>query len=219
MLEARSLRYGFGSAPPLLRGVSLRIAPGEVVGLAGASGSGKTTLGRLLAGLLRPAGGSVALDGAPLAGKGFCPVQYVPQTPVLAMNPRWRIARIIGESHRPAERLREALGVDPAWDRRFPHELSGGQLQRVALLRALAPATRFLIADEITSALDPVAQAALWRALLRLCSDHDIGVLAISHDAALLARIATRSHHLRDLEDGPAERPGQTAQACSRKRA
>lgn len=197
MLEARSIHHRFRPDVPLLQDVSLHVAPGEVVGLEGASGSGKTTLARLLAGHLVPDRGRVTIDGTALPRAGFRPVQYVPQTPVLAMNPRWRIGRVLRESHQPDSAARSALGVDPAWDRRFPHELSGGQLQRVALLRSLAPGTRYLVADEITSALDPVAQALIWTALLRLSQERSIGILAISHEPALLDRVALRRITLR----------------------
>ncbi len=196
MLEARALRFRFRSASPLVEGVSLRVARGEIVGLGGRSGLGKTTLARLLAGHLRPQGGSIRVDGGDLPDTGFRPVQYVPQTPILAMNPRWRIGRILSESHSPDRALRAALQVDPDWDRRFPHELSGGQLQRVALLRALAPGTRYLVADEITSALDPITQAALWRELVAISTERGIGILTISHDEPLLSRVASRRYAL-----------------------
>ena len=192
MLEAIDLTFAHRPGEPVLRDVSIRVAPGEVVGLSGRSGIGKTTLGRLLAGRLRPQAGAVHLDGRPLASRGFRPVQYGAQHPVLDMNPRWRVGRILSEAGVPDPDLAERLGVDPGWARRFPHELSGGQLQRVALLRALRPDTRFLVADEISAPLDAIAQAEIWRLLLRLCSERGLGILAISHDAALLTRVASR---------------------------
>ncbi|RIY02659.1 ATP-binding cassette domain-containing protein [Aureimonas flava] len=192
MLEALALGHAYAPGVPALREVSIRVAPGEVVGLSGPSGIGKTTLGRLLAGRLRPQAGSVRLDGQPLPERGFRPVQYLAQHPVLDMNPRWRVARVLAEAGRPDPALAARLGIDPAWEGRYPHELSGGQLQRVSLVRALGPRTRFLVADEISAPLDAIAQADLWRLLLALCAERGLGILAISHDAALLARIASR---------------------------
>lgn len=192
MLEARDLAFRHRPDRRLLDGVSLRIAPGETVGLSGPSGCGKTTLGRLLAGCMAPARGAVLLDGAPLPRAGCLPVQYLPQTPILAMNPRWRIGAILREAFVPDEALLSRLGIEPLWHRRFPHELSGGELARVSIARALAPGLRFLVADEVTSALDPVAQARIWRALLALARERGIGILAVSHDEALLRRLAGR---------------------------
>ncbi|UFM64469.1 ATP-binding cassette domain-containing protein [Paracoccus sp. MA] len=192
MLEARGLCYRHDPRLPLIEDISLKIASGEILGLSGPSGCGKSTLARLLAGYLRPLAGQVLLDGAPAARGGPSPVQYLPQSPIQTMNPRWRIGRIIAEGAPPAPALAAKLGVEPGWTTRFPHELSGGQLMRVALLRAVAISPRFLIADEISAPLDAVAQAELWHVLLGLARETGIGILAISHDEALLSRIATR---------------------------
>jgi len=190
MLVARELHHGGG----LLDGVSLTLAPGQVVGLAGPSGAGKTTLGRLLAGHLAPERGTVRLDGAPLPARGFCPVQLLPQTAELAVNPRWRIGRILEEAYTPGAAARRAFGIQDAWLRRYPHELSGGELQRVVILRSLAPGLRYLVADEISAMLDPLTQAALWRRLL----EQGLGILAISHNAALLKRLTTATWRLEE---------------------
>ncbi len=192
MLEAAGVTHAYAPGRPVLRAASCRVAPGEIVGLSGLSGIGKTTLGRILSGRLRPQNGEVRLDGARLPERGFRPVQYLAQHPVLDMNPRWRIARILTEAGPPDAALGKRLEVDPGWAGRFPHELSGGQLQRVSLLRALRPPTRFLVADEMSAPLDAIAQAEVWGLLLDLCRERGLGILAISHDDALLDRIATR---------------------------
>ncbi|MDT9091158.1 ATP-binding cassette domain-containing protein, partial [Escherichia coli] len=86
----------------MLRGISLRLAAGEWVGLSGASGSGKSTLGQVLAGHLAPQRGSLRLDGAALPLRGLHPVQWLPQMPELAVNPRWRIGRALSEAWSPS---------------------------------------------------------------------------------------------------------------------
>lgn len=169
----------------------MQIPIGDFVGLYGPSGSGKTTLGRVLAGLHKPAAGTVHVDGGPLPKNGFQPVQYLYQNPLQAMNSRWRVERIISEAAEPATKLVEAIGVSLDWLKRFPHELSGGQLQRVSILRALAGQPKYLIADEITASLDPISQAKIWQVLKLVAAQHRIGVLVISHDQALLNKICT----------------------------
>jgi peptide/nickel transport system ATP-binding protein len=193
MLQAVDLRFRFDSRSPwLLSSLSLSISPGEIVGLSGASGRGKTTLARLLAGYLIPTSGRVLLDDAPLTRRGYCPVQLVFQHPELTINPHFRISKALAEACYDWQSLAEPLGIDPSWLTRFPHELSGGELQRIALARALAPKTRYLIADETTAMLDAVTQAALWKLVLRVAKERNIGILAISHDTALLQRVAHR---------------------------
>lgn len=193
MLEARDISFRYGPRDPLVvRDLDIVIGPGEVVGLSGPSGGGKSTIGRLLARHIRPTAGAVTVDGAPLPERGFNPVQLLSQSPVFAANPRWTVHRIVGEAWTPDAGTAQALGVRPAWFSRYPHELSGGEMQRITILRALAPDTRYLVADEITSMLDPLAQAEIWTALLKAANQRAIGILAISHDAHLLARVADR---------------------------
>ncbi|TYC61806.1 ATP-binding cassette domain-containing protein [Rhodobacterales bacterium] len=191
MLSAHHLSFRYSPHTPfILEAVDLHLNAGEIVGLTGPSGRGKSTLGRLLAGQMRPSGGRVSINGEkPPAG--FSPVQYLHQSPVFATDPRWRISRIIEEAWIPDAAAREDFRVKESWYDRYSHEISGGELQRVALLRALAPETRYLISDEITSMLDPLAQAEIWQALIKR-AEQGLGILAISHDHALLQRIASR---------------------------
>ncbi len=193
MLSAHGLRFRHGRRGPwLIDGFDLEVARGEVVGLRGPSGTGKTTIGRLLAGYLTPAEGRVEVDGAPLPTGVVAPVQLVFQHPELAVDPRWHIEEVLAEAGPPDPELFEELGIGAGWLRRFPHELSGGELQRIAVARALVSGAPFLVADEISAMLDPVTQAQLWHALADRARRGELGVLAISHDAALLAAVADR---------------------------
>lgn len=198
-LEASRLGFRHAGGAWLFRSVELQLAAGTITGLMGPSGSGKTTLARVLAGYVRPTEGRVRLAGeqqlADLVhtGRGAPnPVQFVPQHPQLAVNPRWRIRRILGEGAAPSEELLEQLGIAPQWLDCYPHELSGGELQRCCVARTLACKPRFLIADEMTSMLDAVTQAQLWHAVLSMVRQERMGVLVISHHEPLLERLCER---------------------------
>ncbi|PID57719.1 ABC transporter ATP-binding protein [candidate division KSB3 bacterium] len=193
MLEVKNVSFRYHRSQPwILHNVDVTIRPGEIVGLQGHSGRGKTTLARILSGYLTPSAGSVLLDEQPLPCKGFMPVQLLFQHPEQAVNPRWTAQKILTEGHRPPAELLEMLSIDSSWLDRFPHELSGGELQRLAVARALGPQTRYIIADEMTSMLDANTQAQLWQALLEYVRSRRIGILTIAHDRALLERLVHR---------------------------
>lgn len=195
ILEAKNVSYAYPrrGRKPVLDQVSLTLQPGERVGLTAPSGSGKTTLCKLLAGYLSPDSGQVLLDGRPLSSvSGYSPVQMIWQHPELVLDPRIRLRDSLHEGGRVEARILEALQIEPGWLDRFPSELSGGELQRCCLARALLPPVRFLLCDEITAMLDLITQAQIWDFLLREAGRRDLGLLIVSHNTPLLARLCDR---------------------------
>ena len=188
-------RYS-GRSRWVVEGVSLSVEPGEVVGLHGPSGAGKSTLGRLLSGTLLPHRGEVSVDGRPpRPGRGTAnPVQLVSQHALPALDPLWKIRRSLAETG-VADSVLDGMDpalAPPALLDRFPHEISGGEAQRINLGRALLANPRFLVADEITASLDPISQVGIWQLLGAAVDARGIGVLAISHDRPLLDAVAHR---------------------------
>jgi peptide/nickel transport system ATP-binding protein len=191
-VEAKNIVFAYERGKPVLDGVSLMVEPGERVALVGPSGCGKSTLAQILAGNLQPQAGDVLLDGEPLPKRGFCPVQLIYQHPEKAINPRWKLGETLSESWCPDDAFLSAMGIEHAWLNRYPAELSGGEMQRFCIARALAPETRFVIADEISTMLDVITQAQIWESLLSAAYQRGLGVLVVTHSAALAARICTR---------------------------
>jgi len=191
-LKAQGIGFRYGNQPWLFRDVSVELHPGEIVGLLGASGTGKTTFARILSSYERPQEGEVSLFGAPPPQHGYHPVQLVFQHPEKALNPRWRLRDSLYEAGEPDPVVLEELGIRREWLTRWPGELSGGELQRFCIARALRPETKFLIADEMTTMLDAVTQAQLWQIVVRQAEVRNLGVLVISHDPNLLARLCRR---------------------------
>jgi peptide/nickel transport system ATP-binding protein len=208
-------------------GVSLDIEQGETFGLVGESGSGKSTLGRLLLHLERPTSGQVFLDGVNLDALPAAKLraarrhmQVVFQDPYGSIDPRWSLGDIIAEPLEVHETLSKAerrtrvqsllaeVGLDPAWDRRFPHQLSGGQRQRVAIARAIALRPRFVLADEALSALDASVQAQVVNLLQDLKEKLGLTYLFIAHGLHVVRRLSDRVGVMylgRLVEIGPAE--------------
>ncbi len=192
MLQTESLSFQYKQNSPLLNGLNFQLRAGEIVGLPGRSGIGKTTLAHLLTGFLRPSAGTVNCDGASFPGKGYCPAQLIFQHPELALNPRWKISKILEEGNHDFAPLLKKFGIASQWLDRYPHELSGGELQRIALIRIMNKNTRYIIADEITASLDANTQALIWTNLIAWAEKHGVGILVISHDSNLLQRICHR---------------------------
>ena len=197
MLEARGITYAYpGGARPLYQGFDLAVAPDERVALCAPSGFGKTTLCRLLAGYERSQAGEILVDDAPLPRRGACPVQMIWQHPEAAVDPRMRMGATLAEAGEVPLRLLDDLGIQKRWLARFPHELSGGELQRFCIARALAANPRYLVADEVSTMLDAVTQAQIWRFLVDETARRGIGVVFVSHSPALTERVATRAVRL-----------------------
>ena len=200
-LEAKNLtfRYPRRGAAPVLEGVSLTLRPGERLGLSAPSGRGKTPLCKLLAGWERPERGQVLLDGAPLPSQGFCPVQLLWQHPEEAVDPLLRLGTTLYEAGPVDPAAAEGLGIQPGWLERYPMELSGGELQRICVVRALGPELKFLLCDEASAMLDLVTQARLWRFLLAQAEERNLGLLVVSHDRPLLEQVCTRILSWKDI--------------------
>lgn len=195
-----------------LRGVTLRVSPGEVLALVGESGSGKSTLARIIAGLTAPTAGTVRFEGRDLARLGRRErlgvkrgLQLVLQDSTSALDPRMTagaaiaeplaihdLARDRAEVRARVDGLLREVRLRPEHASRFPHELSGGERQRVALARALAVSPRLLILDEPVSALDLATRAHVLDLLESLRRSRGLTYLLISHDLAAVRRVATR---------------------------
>ena len=132
------------------------------------------------------------MDGESLPRRGACPVQMIWQHPEAAVDPRMRMGATLAEAGEVPGRLLDDLGIQKRWLSRYPHELSGGELQRFCIARALAANPRYLVADEVSTMLDALTQAQIWRFLVGETSRRGIGLVFVSHSPALTDRIATR---------------------------
>ena len=194
-LEAHNLTFYYRNRKkkPVIDGLDLTISPGERHGLKGPSGRGQTTLCKLLAGYERPKQGEVLLDGRAVSEyRGVCPVQMVWQHPETVVDPLLKLKETMAEAGGIEERLLENLHIEREWLERYPAELSGGELQRFCLARALRPETRILLCDEITAMLDLVTQAQIWEFLLEETQKREMGILVVSHSDALMEKVCTR---------------------------
>lgn len=199
-LEAKNISFQYTKkGNKILNNVNLVIKEGERVGLIGPSGYGKSTLGKVLSGYEIPDTGEVLLDGKPLPLKGVCPVQLIYQHPEESINPRWKMRQVLEESNQPSEEEMEKLGIEREWLTRYPRELSGGELQRFSVARALSKSTRFLIADEISTMLDAITAAQLWNYILEESNVCNMGLIVITHNMELAKRVCTRVIDLRDI--------------------
>jgi peptide/nickel transport system ATP-binding protein len=214
-------------APPVnaVNGVSLSLAPGEVVGLVGESGCGKSSLARVAMGIDAPSKGRALFRGEPIQRLGAARrrgkvlgLQMVFQNPYASLSPRRTIASQLldglprgerqGTPRQEAERLLELVGLDPAGVDKYPHQFSGGQRQRLAIARALAAKPEVIVADEPVTALDAFSAAQIVTLLTELVRELNMGMLFISHDLSLVRAIANRTAVMyagEIVEEGPSE--------------
>ena len=199
-LEARDISFKYGEGTrQILNHVTLTVEAGEKVGIMAPSGYGKTTLCKILAGYEKPDQGEVLLDGTPIrAFRGYSPVQLVWQHPDLSVNPKRRLRTVTAEGDWSFEdtgeraRIEAELGIRDEWKERFPVEVSGGELQRFCIARALGRRTKLLIADEMTTMLDLITQGQIWDFVLKELKRRDIGMIAVSHSPELLEKVCDR---------------------------
>ena len=199
-LEARDISFKCGEGTrQILNHVTLTVEAGEKVGIMAPSGYGKTTLCKILAGYEKPDQGEVLLDGTPIrAFRGYSPVQMVWQHPELSVNPKRRLRTVTAEGDWSFEdtgeraRIEAELGIRDEWKERFPVEVSGGELQRFCIARALGRRTKLLIADEMTTMLDLITQGQIWDFVLKELKRRDIGMIAVSHSPELLEKVCDR---------------------------
>ena len=236
MLEIKDLRVRFHDADhDAVRGISLTVADGEIMGLVGESGSGKTVTAMVVSGLLprkkADVSGQVlldgkdllALDGAAMRKRQGCAISVVFQEPMSAMNPVMRIGPQVEEALRVhtklsaeerKERALQALrDVDladaEAIYEKYPHQMSGGMLQRAMIAAAIISRPKLLLADEPTTALDVTIQAQILELLRRLNREMGMSVLFISHNLNVVRKLCTR---VAVMEKGHIVPPGPTEQ-------
>ncbi len=230
VVRVEGLGLALDTGEPVIEDVSFQIAPGEIYGVVGESGSGKSTLALALLGYTRPGvqfragtvevGGESVIGRDPRALRGLRGkvVSYVPQDPGGALNPSMRIGDAILDvlrAHRPEASREESLTAalarvelhrDRGFDRRYPHQLSGGQQQRVTIAMATVCEPPVVVLDEPTTGLDVLTQDRVLAELLRLRADHHMAMVYVSHDLAVVARMADRiivMYAGRVLEEGP----------------
>ena len=200
-LEAKNVSFRYDRKQRwILEDQSLRLDRGEKLALFAPSGYGKATLAMLLSGYRQPTKGQILLDGAPLPKTGICPVQLICQHPEKAINPRWRLRNVLEESGNLREEMLGEFGIEKAWLDRFPRELSGGELQRFCVARALMSGAEYLICDEISTMLDVITQAQIWNVILKHAAQSNMGILAVTHNLNLARHIADRVYDLAKRE-------------------
>ncbi|MGL5437399.1 MAG: ABC transporter ATP-binding protein [Lachnospiraceae bacterium] len=193
----------------ILHDVSFRVSEGECLGILGESGSGKSTLGRVMCGLLKPDSGSILLDGEPVYGrgkKGRTLMSVVFQDYTTSANPRFSVSKLIGEALKVRGRreqirlnyqeeinhLLELVGMDQTYAQRFPHELSGGQLQRVCIARAIAVNPKVILFDEAISSLDAHTQVQVMDLLKDIQKKKNLTYVFITHDLTSITYFCDR---------------------------
>lgn len=200
MLNVENLSFSYDGKKEILKDVSLSLERGEILGLMAPSGFGKSTLGKAMAGYLKVERGKITVDGLDINDlSGFLPVQMVHQAPEKNVNIRWKVEKILNEGWQVNDDVREKFGIEDSFLKKFPTELSGGELQRICIARVLSSETKYLIADEVTTMLDSITQAQICHLLRHFAKKHDLGILFISHNDALIDAICDRKINLEEI--------------------
>jgi len=226
VISLRNVTAAYGDGDPVVRDVSFDIHEGRTVAVVGESGSGKSTTARCITGLLPPREGEIAFENTVLPADyrkrsvdQLRQVQMIYQMADTALNPRKRIGEIIGrpvefylglkgaEKRRRVEQLLEQIEMEPGeYIDRLPSELSGGQKQRIGIARALAAEPKFIICDEVTSALDQLVAEGILKLLTRLQDEMKLSYMLITHDLSTVRAIADEVVVMKDgliVEAGP----------------
>lgn len=216
MLEMRNVSKTFRGRPPkmVLQNVNFCLEPGKTTALMGKSGSGKSTLARILLGLEQPDSGQVLWNGTVCSHRrasqmrGFHRrVQYIAQHPESFFDPFWTLKRSVYEAgaihgipaqqvHNRLPLLLEQVKINPATLERYPYQVSGGEIQRISLCRALLLEPEILVLDEATSMLDVSVQAQILTLLKELKQEHGLTYLLISHEREVVDWMADRVYHM-----------------------
>ena len=226
VISLRNVTAAYGNNDPVVREVSFDIHEGRTVAVVGESGSGKSTTARCITGLLPPRTGEIAFQNQVLPAdyrnrsvEQLRQVQMIYQMADTALNPRKKIGEIIGrpvefylglkgaEKRRRVEKLLEQIELEPSeFINRLPSELSGGQKQRIGIARALAAEPKFIICDEVTSALDQLVAEGILKLLTNLQEEMKLSFMLITHDLSTVKAIADEVVVMKDgriVEAGP----------------
>ena len=202
-LKIENLSFKYPNAKKyLLKDVNLELDNKKIVGLIGDSGSGKSTLCKILSGYIDNYEGNVTFNENPLPKKGFKPIQLIYQHPEKVMNPKWKMKQVLEESWNVPDELLDEFGIQKQWLKRYPQELSGGELQRFSVLRSLNPNTQFLIADEMTTMVDAITQVQILDSVLKIVKKRKMGFLVVIHDTSLIETICDEKIYLKDINKG-----------------
>lgn len=197
LIEAKELSFRYDrNLPWVLQDINLAFYSEISTSLFAPSGYGKSTLAMLLSGYYKPSRGQVLLDGKALPETGICPVQLVFQHPEKAINPRWKLRKVLEESGNMQPEVLRAFGIELPWLDRYPRELSGGELQRFCVARAIMSGAEFLICDEISTMLDVITQAQIWNVIIELAKEKHIGLINVTHNLKLAERISDKIYDL-----------------------
>ncbi len=220
LLELKNINKGyhhgwFQTKRPVLENVSLTLEKGHTVGIMGGSGKGKTTLGLLMAGVIRPDRGQIFLHGQDIWAdsprdclKKRGQIQMVFQHPEAAFNPRWTMEQSLREpchiyraslSQQDITEKMAIVGLGTTLLQRYPSQLSGGELQRIALARLLTISPSVIVLDEPTSMLDVITQDRIIRLLKEIQSNTGISFVFITHDRDLARMMCHRIHDIEEL--------------------